>query len=92
MKRQAMIHNIASCDAVIAPRTEINTCSTENLPHGLCALLWCMWHVWRNRQKDIRELCPGTTKVNTTVMQVMLPPFGNRSKFQFIFSRIKLIN
>lgn len=25
MKRQAMIHNIASCDAVIMPRTEINT-------------------------------------------------------------------
>lgn len=30
MKRQAMIHNIASCDAVIAPRTEINTRSPKN--------------------------------------------------------------
>lgn len=45
MKRQAMIHNIASCDAVIAPRTEINTRSTKNFNMACvhCRVVCCMY-------------------------------------------------
>lgn len=93
MKRQPMIHNIASCDAVITPRTEINTRSTKKLPRGLCALLRCMWHIYmETRAEEIRGLGLETAKVKTTVRQVILSPLGNRSKFQFTFSRIKVIN
>lgn len=40
-----MIHNIASCDAVIAPRTEINTRSTKNFNMACvhCCVVCCMY-------------------------------------------------
>lgn len=70
-----MIHNIASCDAEIAPRTEINTRSTKNF-NGTCehCCVCCMLYVWIDRQREIRELTSETAKFKNTVRQVIFPP------------------
>lgn len=86
-----MIHNIASCDAVMVPRTEINTGSSKSLKKAcVCCYVVCGMYGERDKKKKIRGLGLETAKFKTTVRQVTLPPFGNGRILQFIILKNKI--
>lgn len=87
-----MIHNIASCEAMVLPRTEIDTQEWQ-LQWGFGPLVGCMLYVicvLPLRLSKVRGILWEAVYYLRMINLVILTPFGDPSKLQLPLKTEKL--